>query len=207
MKKIISYIKEFRGWIILNIIILLSIILAFYIAKNIVPKDNIDINGNNKIHFKNYETNYILKINSNKTQNTYRGTEICKNEIRKNIFKDSLNKTVEIIEKNNEITISAEEQKRIYTLPKENFALSMFSLKDFITKYEEGKQNNNKYIVKEYEENNNFIIEIKYNEDINIKMSKLVINKNTKNPILIANYDKNNNIVSKIDFVDFKAVK
>ncbi len=204
MKKFLDIIYQFRGWITLNLIIFTCIVIGFATAKQVEKIPEVKATEEGITNIKKYTAEYNLTVNSNKTQNIYKGIEVVNNEHIKNSFKDSLENKVEITETENEITINSEKQKRSYIIPKKKHTYTMLSFKDFIEKYKLGKQNNKEYIVKNYEENNNLILEIKYRNEKKVKISRLVFNKTTKKPVGIINYDEKENIISKIDYTNFK---
>ena len=187
MKKFLNVIYEFRGWIILNLIILIGIFLGIVIS--IKFKENLK-KEKDILNITEYSAKYLLKVNGNKTQNTYIGEEIVKENIRINKFKDKLDNEVEVIKNNDEIKIIAKGQKHQYKIDNEKYKYNEISLIDFIKKYKE--ENGKKYI-----ENNNIIYEV--NKDG--KVSKLILNSNTKRPITLINLDETQKITSKIDYL------
>lgn len=187
MKKLLDVIYNFRGWIFFNLVILFGVLVGMFFCikfKNNYKKE-IDL-----LKITEYTAKYMLKVNSNKTQNTYVGEEIVKENIRINKFKDKLDNEVEITKTDKEIKIIAKGQKYVYTIDNKKYKYNDFSLIDFIAKYKE-------YIGKSYEENNHIIYEVSKDENT----AKLILNKETKRPIALINIDKTGKITSKLDYL------
>lgn len=178
---------QFRGWIVLNLVILSGIFLGTYVYTKIEKKSKKEIEI---LNISEYSAKYLLKINGNKTQNTYLGEEIVKKDIRINKFKDKLDNEIEVSKTKDEIKIVAKGQKYIYKIENQKYKYNDFSLIDFISKYKE--ENGKKYIEKEH---------IIYEVSKNGNTSKLILNKKTKMPIALINLDKNQKILSKVDYL------